>query len=195
MLSMKSIVQLQYVWNTFTRLKRLLRCRQGPGTMFCRLRSVHVAPRALHSAAAGECRRAMCCRRLDPCTQRQCLPASTLSLAVKRGECLARRPFGVRRRVSRKVSGLMGEGTMVFMRHRPTGGSPVALSFPALWPSSDPVERFCHVGDDRVSLCLALCSIPALLSPSLSSQPVCSSPTLQPSLARLHRFCFMLVLC
>lgn len=85
----------------------------------------------------------------------------------------------------------------MFMRHRPTGGSPVALSFPALW--RDPARRFSHVSDDRVSLCLAhgcLSRPPrTLVALAAISQPVSSSPTLQPSLARLHRFRFMLVLC
>lgn len=48
---------------------------------------------------------------------------------------------------------MMVEAALVFMRLRPTGGSPVALSFPALW--RDPARRFGHVSDDRVSLCLA----------------------------------------
>jgi hypothetical protein len=79
---------------------------------------------------------------------------------------------------------------MVFMRHRPAGGSPSRTFLPSPM-ERDPGERFSQVSDDCVSLCLAVCSSPHSCRPRhrlslfLPLQP-CSRPL---------RGCIVSVLC
>lgn len=66
--SMMSIVQVQYVWNTFTRLKRLSEVLAGPRHLLCRLRGVHVSPTRASFCSRGRMpSRDVLYARLDPC--------------------------------------------------------------------------------------------------------------------------------
>jgi hypothetical protein len=150
------------------------------------------APGALHSAGAGECRRAMCCTHVGVGSEYQHRPGRWLS---KEGRlCLE---SGRGWRMGRGNNGVHAAST-----DRRLASRTFPLPLPALW--RDPVRRFGHVSDNRVSLCGLACSrcLSCLSSPprtlvALAILSACfflANP-LHRSLARLHRFRFMLLLC